>query len=91
MDIQLFPEKIEKVPFGAKILARLALLFSGPLNHMSPGTIEKILKYLVKKNTVAKYQVQILRFLPEKKGEKEGLMLNKMIGSRIIEIHLRSY
>ncbi len=53
MDIQLFPEKIEKVPFGAKILARLALLFSGPLNHMSPGTIEKILKYLVKKNTVA--------------------------------------
>lgn len=48
MNIQLFPEQIDPVPFSARLLARLSLILSAPLNWMSPGRIEKILLRLVK-------------------------------------------
>jgi len=49
MNIPLFPERIEQVPRRIKLLTRMALFLSAPLNRVSPQTIEQVLTHLTKR------------------------------------------
>ncbi|OTN90592.1 hypothetical protein A5819_003092 [Enterococcus sp. 7E2_DIV0204] len=53
MNIPLFSEKPNQVPFRIKWLARIALLISAPLNWVSPSMIERLLLRLMKKKPVS--------------------------------------